>query len=292
DFSDTAASESAQQIEALVDHLRWQGKVEFSPAIEATQPPALVGNMALAVTGLSLNHTGMESTLIGVEQLAANEFALTALTTLSLASLQIDGLQLLGTMAGSEADARLPNHKVVTVNQLRGQRLEIADQRVRLASLEISEPVVSLVRNADGQLAGIAAMQQTLNNQPGNEPQGAEQLAPPPDPDAATDESLIFSLDKLKLNGSQWLSFQDQAIDPPAGFKLKQIDLQVEGVTTLPGELMTVALSTGDDTMQVEVTGSVGLPAPHLAAELDIQLKSLDLPPLSPYLSGYDLFRG
>lgn len=289
DLDGLVANESAQQLQAVLDQFQWQGEIEFSPASKEASLPLLSGEMALSASGLRIDHTQARLRLAAFNSLAVKGASLSGINTMQLANLELDQLQLLGSMDDSTAATENRNNQTLTIRQLIGNELRIADQQIHLAELEVHDPTIFLVRNSAGELERIATLQQ-LRSGATEEESGA--AAPPESNTRATGTGVTFTLDKLTVNGDQWLSFQDHSIDPPATFALNQIDMQVDGVSTDAGKPMTIALETGAGVMQLKITGAVALPAPDLFAELEIELKSLDLPPLSPYVPGYDLFRG
>jgi hypothetical protein len=153
-----------------------------------------------------------------------------------------------------------------------------------VARLAIDSPVVALVRQEDGTLARLSAVQAALS---GSAADGGV------DDDAPAATPLAVSVGVLEVTGSQWLSFEDRSVAPPARFQLDTLDVALENLDTTGVEPMRVRLETRDAARtRLAADGTVGAFSSPMTVDVNVNLEGLELPPLSPYVPTYNIFRG
>lgn len=271
---------AAADFDARLGSLSWNGDLALAAAASDDGPPNVSATAELVAEDLELRHAGVDGLLAGFDEARVDALQVSGPATASLDSLRLQGLRMLAAAAdGGEAKPDL-----MTMGELLARGVTLEERRVRIEGLEISEPVLTLVRDETGSIERLSAALAAIGGEPEekqDEPNGTPAAAP-----------LVVELTRLEINGSRWLDFLDRSVEPPASFQLAELTLTAEGISTDSDTPVRVDLVTGRASTQLAVKGTVQVLTQPLAADLDVQLEALALPPLSPYLPSYDIFRG
>lgn len=281
-------------VQVRLDDLRWSGRAEYSPADGDTSPLKLGLNAGLALDGLAVDREDLSMALLRLGGLRLEDVVVTAVDDVVLNTLALTDLRLLGPAPASEGAP------VLAVTGLTAADVGWSGNRLAVGRLTIEAPVLALVREEDGALARVSALQAALS----------ESAAAAADTDGVADvvvdEAAVaeaaeqtdaapfqVSVDALTVTGAEWLSFEDRSVAPPARFQLDTLDLELTGLDSAGAEPMRVRLETSDPLRtRLLAEGTVGAFTAPMAVNMNVTLDDLELPPLSPYVPGYNIFRG
>jgi hypothetical protein len=116
--------------------------------------------------------------------------------------------------------------------------------------------------------------------------------APPPAPEAPP---MPVVIDKVTLQGAQ-LTFTDRSIHPAYTAELGDFGGRITGLSSTPGTTATVDLrGTVNRSGALTIAGSANPLAKDLALDVRVNLRDVELPPVSPYsgrYAGYAIGKG
>ena len=153
--------------------------------------------------------------------------------------------------------------------------LDLEGRRLRLGTLDVKGAAVAAVRLRNGDLDLVRAL-----SGPAPEPRAAagrrKQPQPPPQPD------WVVELDKLALKAAS-LRLEDRSVGRPVLTTIDDIDFELEGFSSAKGNTSQFKLDSRlNKRGRVAVSGPLSLTP--LKAELRLDLRSVDLMPLQPYV--------
>lgn len=189
-------------------------------------------------------------------------------------------LSLTGTIAMRDLD--IGDLKDNTYLNLPKLAVTLADsnllkKEMRIAEIAISKPRVNLIRADGGTILPLALFpksgQQTAEEQ---EDQGEEE---------GTEGEVQISIDRLHLeNGS--LAFIDQALAEPGKIELADLNIDVNNLSTMPGETGAVTIAASFNKSST-FRGEGKLTLNPVALSATMAADTLPLPTLKNYLSEY-----
>jgi uncharacterized protein involved in outer membrane biogenesis len=150
---------------------------------------------------------------------------------------------------------------------VKGVSLDLARRAVRVEQISSRDGKVRAARDA----AGVVDLT-ALTPRP--------RAAAPPAPAGAP-----WTVELAHLELERWgAHFQDAAVKPPATIDVSPISIKVDGFSTAPRSRATVDVRLGLNKQgRIAVTGSAGLDP--LAADLRLDLRTLEILPLQPYFA-------
>ncbi|MEQ8859683.1 MAG: DUF748 domain-containing protein [Pseudomonadales bacterium] len=296
-----AASAPEQALAARLGDLRWDGTLALSPPPEDGQPLVLSSEAGALLRDLELRHTGLDAQLLALTEARAEGLAITGPGAANLAGLRLQGLRLLP--GGAPGDGTSPAPDLLDVAELTLEGVAIDAATVTVDVVRIDEPALVLVRTEDGAIERLSAVLAAFDGD------GAEAAAGAPDAtlertvedaevvadaDAVADATPPFTFDvgRVEITGTRWLDVRDRSVAPAADFQLAELRLIVDDVSSRGAQPMRIDLLTSDDNTRLTVAGTLGVFSETLSADLAVNLENLEMPPLSPYVPGYDVFRG
>ena len=123
----------------------------------------------------------------------------------------------------------------------------------------------------------------------------AAKTAPPATASTPEAAPMPITIDKVTLQGGQ-VTFTDRSIHPPYAAELGELGGRVTGLSSTPGTTATVDLrGTINRSGALVIGGTVNPLAKDLALDLKVDLRDVELPPLSPYsghYAGYAIGKG
>jgi len=207
----------------------------------------------------------------------------------SVAQLQLRGLRLMADQpAGENAESNL----LFSFDQLDLEQIFYdAAAGAAIATVTLGEPVLSIVRQAVGEIARFSELLAVFASEPEQQaPQQAPQQAM--QPAASTADPMTFAINRLQVMSTNFLALEDESVTPPVNLQLNELDLLNNDINSGSTAPMTVQLSTANNNMQLGVTGDVGVFTGPMAVNLMVNVSALDLPRFSPYIPGYNINRG
>jgi len=203
--------------------------------------------------------------------------------TASLDSIDI-GLKQLDSKgdrpATFELSAGLQAGEAMSVNsfKLAGGQLDLAKREISIADVQVHGVNGRLQRAADGAVNWIKPPKLALA--PASAPKPAPNDSPTP---SAGVPGWQFAV--ARISGDEiGLKFEDKAVSPAATHVVDGLSLNIENLSSAPGQSATVATHFKFNRKgEIGVEGSV-LPSP-LKADLKVDVKTLELLPLQPYFS-------
>lgn len=320
----TELNAQTAEAELAFDSLRWRGRVELKPDNKGNN--AISGEISLQGSAIELDHRALELPLVRLTELAVDGIEVADIEQINLSGMTLRGLALLGApdsqssehngqSAGQNTGQNTGQTDVkpeptVIVEQITLDRAVLQGNALDAETMQLTNPHINLVRLPSGKIDRITQLQEVLQQstapvapvaaaisatQPTDQnrvPTTATESATPEYSGSKTAEPFTVNLAQLKVDAERWLSFVDQAVTPQMTFSLSRLQLQIDQLSSGASQPVKVTLATGNESMSLTATGTVTPPQPTLAANLEVKLTGLELPPFSPYLPGYDLFSG
>jgi hypothetical protein len=277
-------------LDVRLGDFRWRGQVAFAPA-EDDGPPLITANGGVALRDLAVDRADLPLELLRLGGLNVRELAVGGIDDVTVGTIGLDGLSLLG--AKGDADPA----PVLVLAGLSASGLSFSGAAVALETVTLTDPAIAVVREANGDIARVTPLLAALQSEGGTaalvaDEEPAEAAAPAADV-AGDAAPLAIRVDRLRITAGDWLSFADRSVTPPADFALTELDVTLENIDTAAAEPMSVDLVTGDGRQtRLAVAGTVAAFAEQMGADLQVDLDNLELPPLSPYVPTYNIFRG
>ena len=164
--------------------------------------------------------------------------------------------------------AKTPAIKVPELD-LRKATVDVAGRNVRLGALDLKGAAVSAVRLKDGSFDLVKA------------------LVPPPGPAAkggaaAPGPDWVVAVDKLALRTAS-VRLEDRSVARPVVTTVDNIDFEVDGFSTAKGSTLQFKLDSRFN-QRGKIAASGPLTLEPLKADLRLDLRSVDLLPLQPYV--------
>ncbi|HAF54868.1 MAG TPA: hypothetical protein DCL01_06560 [Thauera sp.] len=170
------------------------------------------------------------------------------------------------------AGAKAPAIKVPELDA-RALVLDLTGRNVRLGGLDLKAASVAAVRLKDGSFDLVKA----LVPQPAP---AAKSTRGSRAPDAGSD--WVVAVDKLALKGAS-VRLEDRSVRRPVVTTVDNIDLEVEGFSTAEGSTLQLKLDSRFNN-RGKIAASGPLTVEPLKADLRLDLRSVDLLPLQPYV--------
>jgi len=185
----------------------------------------------------------------------------------------------LGTLTIKGSEVTIPGSRAVPAKLLRLETLAFEDVRVDLAKHDLALARVALsdgelkaVRNASGRLDVLGVLQAVSAAHAKPEEQRNDTVVP-----------WHYRVDKFELAGFS-AAFRDQTVTPSADLMLKDISLEVDGISdNRANPLPMQAELRSRDGGSLKVDGKIVHSPP--SADLRIRLSGLSLKPVQPYLT-------
>ncbi len=160
------------------------------------------------------------------------------------------------------------------------------------ASVSIGEIIISdldaaLLKDSEGNLLTKTKPTDTESTAANNNTPSQKEQSP----------ALIFSIDRLSIEGNSALAFSDASVSPQFNTKLQPLSLTLDRIDSAnPTAKTTLSLdATINETGTTKLTGHISPLADELTINLNNTLTDLELPVISPYTEqaiGYQLRRG
>ncbi len=162
-----------------------------------------------------------------------------------------------------------------------GAKVDVGAQTVSIAELTTHDGRVRAQRDAKGVVDLTTLVASTAPAHGAAPPARPAPIAPPVASPVASSPGWKVELARFDLE--KWgARFEDHAVKPTAVLTVDPIALQLKNVSTAPGARMGVDLRLGlNKTGKLQVSGTVA-PQP-LAANVKVDLKTLEILPLQPY---------
>ncbi len=289
----TQVSLAELELEASLGAFSYNGRFDLFAAQDANQAPTF--NLAAMVSGqeLALDHNRLDYELARLQSFNLNEIRLNTLEQASVAQLQLNVLQV---MADTPNDDNAETNQLLSLNELGLEQVTFSTNTgLLINSVSLWEPVLSIERQAGGGIARVSELQAIFAGAP---QQGATQGASQSATQQATQtqngtaEPMLFIINTLQVMSTNFLDLEDVSVTPPVNFQLSAMDLQINNINSGSTDPMTVQLATGNNTMQLGVTGDVTAFADPMSVNLVASMSALELPRFSPYILGYNINRG
>ncbi len=279
-----------QQLEAGLGDFRWNGELALSPPSDDGAPMDLTGQGGVLVRELSLSHSGLGTVLAELDQARFDALRITGPDALEAAGLAVQRLRLLADGGSGEEGAP----ELLSIGDLEARGLVAGAASVRMELLRIDEPVIVVVRDQAGGIERLSPALAAFDREPEPAPEPATLAETVADAEAVAEAApaFAFELGRLEVSGTRWLKLLDRSVAPPVDFQLASLALTVDELSTRAPQPMRLELDTGAGNTRLAVTGTLGVLSGPPSADLEIKLANLELPPFSPYVPGYDVFRG
>ncbi len=246
---------------------------DYRAAFEANRFNLTLDNAKVSVNDLRVRgkrNSGPEISIDNIEagkgyfDLNSNKFMLGALT--------IKGTEVIVPRAGAAPEKPL-RLRTLALEKISA---DLANHDLALARVALGDGELKAIRNPGGRLDVldlVDVMQASFS-------------AAPTNPKEQRDDNVVpwhYRVDKLDLAGFS-VAFRDQTVTPAADLLLKDISLQVGGISdNLANPLPVHAELRSRDGGSLKVSGKIVPAAP--SADLRIILSGLSLRPIQPYLA-------
>lgn len=277
----TAANLPALELAATLEDFAWTGTLGFSTAGQ-TGDPAVTLQSGLVVQGLGVAHAQLPFGLLNVARVEVADIDLINMSQAGISQLTVQDLRLLA----SSQNATGGDDGVLTLGEFVASDIALeSENTLQIGRVQVIEPAVRLVRNADGEFDRISQALAAFSSE----------LAAGADADVVESEPsnpFRVVVTALESNADNLLYFQDQSVSPAVSFRLDTLSLQATTIDTAGSMATDLTLALDNAGMSLAASGSVNAFAAESAADLQLTLSRLDLPPLSSYIPGYNIERG
>jgi len=190
----------------------------------------------------------------------------------------IDGLATADTVSGAD----LLNWQAL---EFKGIRFASQPTVLRLDEILLKDPYVKVLVNDDGTV-NLATLAREQPEVAGAEATAATTAAAPENETAPAERPAI-SIAKVVLSNAQ-VEFQDRNIEPSYGLKLDQLNGSISGLSSDLEQRATVDF-TGrvDQQSPLTISGTTNPLSAEPFADIKIDFRDFNLPPLSPYTGKY-----
>jgi uncharacterized protein involved in outer membrane biogenesis len=154
---------------------------------------------------------------------------------------------------------------------VRGATLDLGGRSVRVAGVDLKGVTLSAVREKDGEFDLVKALVPAAAKSPAK-----------PSVATAKDGDWVVAVDKFAVRGAS-IRLDDRRVARPVITTLEGIDLEVDGFSTEQGDTFQFKLDSRLN-KQGRVAASGPLTLAPLKADLRLDLASVDLLPLQPYV--------
>lgn len=275
-------SASVNQLALSGEQLTWQGDAKFHLAQQQLQYQ-LDGDVE--IKGLQLADQQQQLVVLALQRLRAGQLALDQQLNLSLAELQLDGLDMLKQSADERGSLYTGGLTV------QGVDLQQASQLL-IERLAISDGQYRVTLEQDGQLQLQKALSAVLAKQP-----AADASQPSAEPAAEQPSPFSLTLNEFSVAKGSQLSFRDERFTVPVQQQLSINTLSLTGLDQQqPDKAASLALDGNlGEFSALTVNGTLTPFADKLGLQLKGELDGMQLPDISPYAEaymGYHLTRG
>ena len=223
----------------------------YAPYLAAAMPGASIGEGSLsggAQYRVTLGKDGAPAVEVSSEALALRDFAL--------------------VLKGAKTPAlSLPALDV------RSATVDLAGRSVRIGGVELKGAAVSAVRAKDGEFDLVKALVP---------PPGKADKPAAPAAKVKAEPDWVVAVDKLALRGAS-VRLDDRSVARPVVTTLEGIDFELDGFSTEKGDSIQFKLDSRLN-KRGKVAASGPLTIAPLKADLALDLRSVDLLPLQPYV--------
>jgi len=192
----------------------------------------------------------------------------------------IDGLATADTVSGAD----LLKWQAL---EFKGIRFNSQPTRLSLDEILLKDPYVQVLINDDG-TANLATLAKEQPGAAGTEPPASESaVATEPEAAAVAAERPVITIGKVLLSNGQ-VEFQDRNIQPSYGLKLDQLQGNISGLSSDLEKRATVDISARvDQQAPLTISGTTNPLSVEPFADIKVDFKGFNLPPLSPYTGKY-----
>ena len=242
---------------------------DYRVAYEANRFGLTLDNAKAKVSDLRVAFTKKPGPSLAVDtiEIGKTHFDLGS-SMLVLGTLTVKGSEI------TEPGARTPV-KPVRIGELAldDLRINLARRDMKLARVAVSDGDVKVVRYAGGRLNVLDILQSVLPASPVKQKE----------PRAAKIEPWHYRINKFELRGFS-AGFRDETVTPAADLMVKDISLDVDGISdNLANPLPLAASLRSRDGGSLTVSGTIVPSLP--SANLRVKLAGLSLKPAQPYLT-------
>jgi len=281
----TQVASADLELQASLEALDYSGRFDLFVAEDVTQAPTFTLTAMLSGQGLALDHSRLAYELARLDSFALNEIQLDDLQQASVQQFQLSGLRL---MADKPAEENPESSLLFSFEQLDLNQVAYdATSGVAIESVMLGQPVLTIVRQADGEIARVSELLAVFASEA--EPDSAELVM---ESEGSSADQIIFAINSLQVQAADFATVQDVSIMPPVNFQLTALDLLINNINSGSTDSMDLTLATGNDNMTLNVSGDIAAFAAPMSVNLMVNLSALDLPRFSPYIPDYDIDRG
>lgn len=272
-----------QQFQASIESIEWQGRaaLDVENPVDSLQQR---GDIALQVLQLALAQDQLA--LLSLDKLTVAGLQLDGLQQISVDQVQFEALDLLRPQQAEQADLRTGLLSLTDLSLVEQQQLEIA-------AISITDGQYHVVLDKSGELA----LQSMINRLSPAEPKSESAPDLVDTDEAESGAEMTVKLDRMELLGESYIAFEDRQFDPVVKakfsideFSLLQLDQQ------LPEQKSPLKLhGRFDEFSSVVVEGWSKPFLEHKDTAITGALKTIELPPFSPYVesaTGYHINSG
>ncbi|HSH29564.1 MAG TPA: DUF748 domain-containing protein, partial [Thiohalobacter sp.] len=238
--------------------------------------------------GLQVRQRKPARVLLDADRLQVQAMAIAGLDAIRLARVAAGGLRMLAPLeAGRTSEAVFASPEVV-ISDIRF----VERQRLKVSEVALGEAQIRLLREADGGWRGLsvpgkaAAAQEQPSAAAGTEGEAAD-----------ASEPLKVSIGAITLVRGSSLTFTDRSVEPAYVNEVSLERLRLDQIDTgAPDTPLQLALEAKSEKYSnLTVDGWIKPFGEHLSSDIELSVRHLSLPPLSPYMAmttGYAIRSG
>lgn len=261
------------------EQVDWEGKLAYGAAAQlpdATVPVTASGRLQAGKLEIADQRVGRA--LLQLSRLDAEQIKVAGFEQIAIAKVTAgEGLALQRAQPGAGEAAQ-----IVAWNAVTAAPLNYKDQRrLAIGALKLVGLQTWIVRQRQGELE----INEWITTLTAPEPE-AEQPSVTTSPGGEINEPLRVQIDVLEMTGDNRLTVKDQSIEPSFGAQLNGIYLRIADLDTgQPDQASPMALRAGVGRYgEIKLDGMVKPFAARPSADLEGEVKAIDLTAASPYL--------
>ncbi len=275
--------------------LQWQGMVGYS---EDHSSPGDGVNVQgrLSVAGVTLEDPQADLMLARFESLGVDGIGIAGLDQISVQSIALDGLALLGDV---NAQPQAPYQQMLSLARIDVASLSVREQQfAAIEAIDLDGMQLAALLNESAQVQWLARLTPAQGNGVESETSGEiAEVGEAAETTAVERSPFTFRVDKVAIGGDSWIVFEDVSVKPAFRAKLAPLSVVIENLdSSQPEQAAQLTLDTQlDKYTDFKLAGKFWLFQEALSTDIKGALTGLDLSALSPYAvthMGYALRRG
>lgn len=250
----------------------------------AVDPSRLKANAGLSLKGLTIKDDNGPAELVHLDSFDIEGIKIKGLDDILTSQIRAGDIALFPRLPESVSKGEV--QQALALNSLEVTGISVSDRsHLTVETVQVDSLNAWVLREKDGGFEALRVVQGIM----GNPRVDAKAQEDPQIDETDPQSSVVVNVERFSLAGENSLVFRDLAVDPPFNFTIDFLSARINDLGT--GGTDTTASVRLDAGMgkysTVGVTGTVQPPWDTPDVDMHLELKAIDLPPLTPYTRKY-----